>query len=311
MTGAPETTAESAVSITTTDSKGNLITTIPPSFTSTGLTTSGGNVFTVTRIVHNPSGALDSGSSSGGSSSFFNNKGAVAGVFVVVGLAVVAILAALGFIFFRKRRRQRLDREVTAAAVAASAAAARSPLDEEGDIASSHPTSESYPSTMSAPMQQYNNYATTYGSGGGYDPFALQSDGGAHATGVATAAGTGAAVGAGAYGAYGTDFSDGRYHDAPDGRYHDDGPFHDTHEYISDGQHYDGMEQGGQGYYYDPYYDDDPTRGGHAYPQPQHTYNDDVYGAYSAGEESIGTPTHERTDPLHVANPTNPPPPRQ
>jgi type II secretory pathway pseudopilin PulG len=298
------------VSITTTDSKGNVITTIPSSFTSTGLTTSGGNVFTVTRVVHNPSGALDSGSSSGGSSSFFNNKGAVAGVFVVVGLAVVAILAALGFIFFRKRRRQRLDREVTAAAVAASAAAARSPLDEEGDIASSHPTSESYPSTMSAPMQQYNNYATTYGNGGGYDPFALQSDGGAHATGVATAAAAGA--GAGAYGAYATtDFSDGRYHDAPE-RYHDDGPFHDAHEYVSDGQHrgYDGMEQGGQGYYYDPYYDDDPNAP-HAQGYPQHNYNEDMYGAYSGGVESIGTPTHERTDPLHVANPSNPPPPRQ
>ncbi|TXT11280.1 uncharacterized protein COLE_01690 [Cutaneotrichosporon oleaginosum] len=306
LTGAPETTAESAVRITTTDSKGNVITTIPSSFTSTGLTTSGGNVFTVTRVVHNPSGALDSGSSSGGSSSFFNNKGAVAGVFVVVGLAVVAILAALGFIFFRKRRRQRLDREVTAAAVAASAAAARSPLDEEGDIASSHPTSESYPSTMSAPMQQYNNYATTYGNGGGYDPFALQSDGGAHATGVAAAAG----AGAGAYGAYGTDFSDPRYHDAPAGRYHDDGPFHDAHEYVSDGQHrgYDGMEQGGQGYYYDPYYDDDPNQQRHSRQgYPQHSYNDEAYGTYSGGEESVGTPTHERTNPLHITNPSHPP----
>ncbi|GMK54849.1 hypothetical protein CspeluHIS016_0114350 [Cutaneotrichosporon spelunceum] len=300
VTSAPEITAVSAVKITSTDSKGNVFTTIPASFTSTGVVTSGGAVFTVTRVIHNPSGALDAGSSSGGSSSFFNNKGAVAGVFVIVGLAVVTILAALGWIFFRKRRRQRLDREVTAAAVAASAAAGRSPLDEEGDIESSHPTSESYPSTMSAPMQQYNNYATTYGNGGGYDPFTLQSDGGTHVTGVA-GAGAGAAY-------YGADFSDGRYHDAPEGRYHDDGPFHDTNEYVSDGQHrYDGMEQGTQGYYYDPYYDDD-VRGQHG-SQPyshQHHYNDDIYGTYSAGEESLGTPTHERTDPLHVANPTHP-----
>ncbi|BEI86690.1 hypothetical protein CcaverHIS002_0700360 [Cutaneotrichosporon cavernicola] len=312
LTSAPETTATSAVKITTTDSKGNVYTTIPASFTSTGVVTSGGAVFTVTRVVHNPSGALDAGSLSGGSSSFFNNKGAVAGVFVIVGLAVVTILAALGFIFFRKRRRQRLDREVTAAAVAASAAAGRSPLDEEGDIASSHPTSESYPSTMSAPMQQYNTYATTYGNGGGYDPFALQSDGGAHATGAVGGA-AGAAAGAAAYGAYATDFSDGRYHDAPDGRYGDDGPFHDANEYVSDGQHhgYDGMEQGAQGYYYDPYYDEDVTGGHGNQPYPQHNYNEDLYGTYSGGEESIGTPTHERTDPLHVANPTHPPPPRQ
>lgn len=301
-TNAPETTASTAVSLTTTDANGRVVTTVPSSFTSTGLTTEGGNVFTVTRVVHNPSGALDSGSTGGAQSSFFNNKGAVAGVFVVVGLAVVAIIAALGLLFFRRRRRQRLDREVTAAAVAASAAAARSPLDEEGDLDSSQPTSESYPSTMSAPMTQYNNFASTYGNGGGYDPFALQGDGGHHATAAGAGAATGAA--AGAYAGYGaTDFSEGRYHD-------NEGPFHDAHEYPHDNglSHghggYDGMEQGGQGYYYDPHYDDDiPYQPQQQQHYPHHGY-EDPYGGYSGGEGSIDTPVQERGDPLHITNPT-------
>ena len=125
--------------------------------------------------MHNPTGALDPGSSSNGGTTtgFFANHGAVAGVFVVVGLAVVGMFLALGLLCFRRRRRQRLDREVTAAAIAASSSNAhRSPIDEGDDVHSNGPTSESYPSTVNAPMAQYNNYGATYGPSGGYDPYA-------------------------------------------------------------------------------------------------------------------------------------------
>ena len=138
------------------------------------MTTSNGVVYTVTQIVHYPTGALDPGSSSNGGTTtgFFANHGAVAGVFVVVGLAVVGMILALSLLCFRRRRRQRLDREVTAAAIAASSTHAhRSPIDEGDDVHSSGPTSESYPSTVNAPMAQYNNYAASYGTSGGYDPY--------------------------------------------------------------------------------------------------------------------------------------------
>lgn len=275
----PDSTASTLIKLTTTDSKGNLVTTAPSAFTTAIPTTSNGVVYTVTQVVHNPSGSLDQGSSGGSSSSFFNNHGAVAGVFVVVGLAVVAILGALGLLFYRRRRRQRIDREVTAAAAAASAAASRSPLDEVDDVHSSHPTSESYPSTMSQPMTQYNQYAATYGNAGGYDPFALE----------------GATTGAAAYGGY------------------------QAGEHMGQQQQHYGSAEDHQGYYYDHdsgghHYDPvDAHYNDHVSPPPTGQplygrYEDDPYGhgAYSGGEGSIDTPL-ERPDPLHVTNPSHGP----
>lgn len=250
------------------------------------MTTSDGEVYTVTQIVHNPTGALDTGSSSSDSSTntFFSNKGAVAGTFVVVGLVVIGLILALSLLCFRRRRRQRLDREVTAAAMAAPAGATgRPPLDEDkGYNPSSGPqTSESYPSTANqTPMGQYDGYGATYGDPhGGYDPYAA------------------AAAGYGATGGYET------------------------------------MQPGGQGYYYDPHappeqysvpeqYSDAPTHSGEAYSdvplneEGQHYYFDpsqahayapegegygDAYGGYSGTEGSVGTPQHERENPLHVS----------
>lgn len=253
---ATETTATSAVRVTTTNANGQTVTTIPATVTSDVVTTSNGVVYTVTQIVHNPTGALDSGSSGGGGTTtgFFANKGAVAGVFVVVGLVVVGMIFALGLLCFRRRRRQRLDREVTAAAIAASSSTAhRSPIDEGDDVHSSGPTTESYPSTGSGPMAQYNNYGASYGNAGGYDPYAA-------------AAGT---YGSAAYGGSGQ---------AQAG--------------------YEGLQQGDQGYYYDPRqaeqgaYSDEQGHPGQRY--------DDPYGGYS-GEGSLDTPVHERENPLHVS----------
>jgi 4-amino-4-deoxy-L-arabinose transferase-like glycosyltransferase len=206
-------------------------------------------VYTVTQIVHNPTGALDSGGSSGGStSSFFNNKGAVAGVFVVVGLVVVGMIMALGLLCFRRRRRQRLDREVIAAAIAASAAHQRTPLDEDNDVPSStHQTSESYPSTVNQPMQQYNQYGASYSNGGGYDTYASVAAGHPY-EGYGAAAGAGAAGAAGAAG-------------------------------------YESLQHGQQGYYFDPntaaQYTDDP----HSYPDPYAGYQDEGTGSIDTPPE--------------------------
>ena len=248
---ATDTTATSAIKITTTNAAGQTITSTPASITSDVVTTSNGMSYTVTVIVHNPTGALEQGSSSGSSttSGFFANKGAVAGVFVVVGLVVVGTIFALGLLCFRRRRRQRLDREVTAAAIAASSSNAhRSPIDDADDMQSG-PTSESFPSTASAPMAQYNNYGASYGNAGGYDPYAA-------------AAGT---YGSGAYTGHGAQTQAG----------------------------YEGLQQGDQGYYYDPRQE---GQGGYT----DHGY-DDPYGGYSGGEGSLDTPTHERENPLHVS----------
>lgn len=285
-------TLASAQSITTTDAKGQVVTTAPSSFMSTIETTSNGVVYTKTIAVYQPAGSLN-GASGGSSSSFFNNHGAVAGVFVVVGLAVVAIIAALALLFFKRRRRQRLDREVTAAAVAASAAASRSPLDEEGDVHSSHPTSESYPSTMSQPMAQYNQYATTYGNAGGYDPFSLQPS----STESAVIGGAAGAAAAGGYAAYSDnpDYSQQRGYNEHGG--------YSEHSYND--HQYNGMEEAGSGYYYDPHSPTyDPSEGYSQQPgQPMYTPHgyEDPYGGYSGGEGSIDTPL-ERENPLHVTN---------
>ena len=111
--GTVTTDATAAILVTTTNDRGEVITTAPATITSAVVQSdANGVVYTVTQIVRNPSGSLNdgSGSSGGGTSSFFNNTGAVVGVFVVVGIAGAAILLGFGFLFMRRRRRQRLDR---------------------------------------------------------------------------------------------------------------------------------------------------------------------------------------------------------
>ena len=188
--------AVSAIRVTTTNSRGQTVTTVPATLTSEVVTSdANGVVYTVTQIVKNPTGSLNDGSgSSGGGSTFFNNTGAVVGVFVVVGIAGAAILLGACFLFFRRRRRQKLDRDVAAAAAAANAAAQRTPFDDDEDASGGH---TSYTSTSGPAMTQYGGYYATgpgsydYESAGGYDPYAAAASGAAGAAlgaGAATAA---------------------------------------------------------------------------------------------------------------------------
>lgn len=279
-----ETTASSAVGVVSTDAQGRVTTVTPSSFTSNIVTTSDGVVYTQTVIVHNPSGALDRGSGGGGSgSSFFNNTGAVAGVFVVVGLVIIGVILALGLLCFRRRRRQRLDREVTAAAIAASNNSGRSPLDEDADVSSGGPhTSESYPSTVNQPMSQYNNYGTSYGNAGGYDPYAA----------------TGAVAGAGAGAAYGE-------HQQQQGGYSDDpyggqgygnayAPVQQQQQQHSDGQYYFDPREAGN-------YQDLPSS---QQPLSPGQYDDPYagYAHYDSHNGSVDNTPLERDNPLQVSD---------
>jgi len=280
------------VGVATTEADGRVTTVTPSSFASTLVTTSGGQVYTVTVNVHNPSGALDSGNrGGGGGSSFFNNTGAVAGVFVVVGLVVVGVAFALGLLCFRRRRRQRLDREVTAAAIAASNNSGRSPLDEDADVSSGGPhTSESYPSSANQPMAQYNNYGASYGNAGGYDAYG--------------AAGGAAAAGA-AYGHQGS-YSDQPAEYGQPGGYDQNGGYSDqNYGNYGNGQYAPAHADGGA-YYFDPReagnYQDLPSSQQPLSPQQY----DDPYAGYQHYDDSYGngsadnTPM-ERENPLHVS----------
>jgi hypothetical protein len=324
-----DSTATSAIPLTTTNASGQTVTTVPPpTITNKIVTTSDGTVYTITQYVHNPTGALDPGSAGGTSSNaFFNNTGAVAGTFVVVGLVVVGMIFALGLLCFRRRRRQRLDREVTAAAIAASShPSQRSPLDEDGDVNSASAsggggptTSESYPSTVNHNMAQYGNYGASYGAAGGYDPYAAQGAGGGgytdHPQGgysdnpgghyaYDAAAMGGAAGAAGGYVAgHGTGPGgyDSLQRGAQDPRQYYLNP-NDLDQYTDAPAGYD--EQGyhqDQGYHQQGYA---PQEYGHAQGQGQ-GYNEDPYGGYEGNEGnegSLNTPVHERGDPLHVSD---------
>jgi len=127
-----QSTAPSTLSVTTTDSLGNVVTTAPPVVTNT-LTSTGANgtVYTVTQIVHNPNAGSNSGQPS--STPFLQNTGAVAGTFVAVGLLVTAGILTFIFFMLKRRRRQRLDRDVAAAAAAAAAAAGSKGYEDEED----------------------------------------------------------------------------------------------------------------------------------------------------------------------------------
>ena len=250
---------------------------------------------------------------------FFDNKGAVAGTFVAVGLVIVGVVLALGLLCFRRRRRQRLDREVTAAAVAASSAAHRSPLDEGEDLPSAsasgggHQTSESYPSTVSGPMQQYGNYGASYAPAGGYDPYAQQP--------VQQHYQDHAQQPYQDHPGQGPFDTPGGYHDGYNGGYGDAGGGYGGDAAVFGGgaaaaaaggvAGYHGMshDQNQQGYYFDPR-DAENYTDEHGYDQGQQLHHphaqgggqyDDPYAGYSGGEGSVDTPTNERDNPLHVS----------
>lgn len=155
-------------------------------------------MYTVTQVVHNPTGSLnDSGSSKGGTNGFFDNTGAVAGVFVVVGLAVTAGVLAFIFFMLRRRRRQRLDRDVAAAAAAAAAGAShhhRSAFDDDEDEKNNPATSYGggyYAATdiHAQPQPSMGQYSDYEDPAGGYDHYAANLPPAGDRSSTATAAG--------------------------------------------------------------------------------------------------------------------------
>lgn len=144
-------------------------------------TDAAGKVYTVTQIVHNPSG-IGSSSAADSDSGFFSNSGAVAGTFVAVGLVATAGIMAFVIFMLRRRRRQRLDRNVSAAASAAAAAAAhsRSAYDDEDDqpsmaqyggyYAATTPSNTDIHTQPQPDMGPYHDYEDP---AGGYDPYAV------------------------------------------------------------------------------------------------------------------------------------------
>jgi hypothetical protein len=165
---ASDTTLSSALTLTTTDAAGSVVTTAPPLVTQTSVSVgANGQVYTVTQIVHNPTGGNDSNSAAAASNDgFFDNTGAVAGTFVVIGLAVTAGILAFVFLMLRRRRRQRLDRDVAAAAAAAAASHhhTRTPFDDDDEMAQyggyyAATSAEQPPYAYDDPAGGYDHYA--------------------------------------------------------------------------------------------------------------------------------------------------------
>ncbi|KAF8560331.1 hypothetical protein OG21DRAFT_1480156 [Imleria badia] len=115
--------------ITSTNSQGHVMTSIPPVVTEVITTTgSGGIVTTVTQAIVNPT--LASNNSTTGNSSFFTNTGAVVGVFVVVGLASASIMMWILFAIRHRQRMRQIEQDSAVEAVVAAAGLNRAPLDD-------------------------------------------------------------------------------------------------------------------------------------------------------------------------------------
>ncbi|CCA72299.1 related to proteophosphoglycan ppg1-Leishmania major [Serendipita indica DSM 11827] len=130
QTRTPTTTFSTPVSLTMTNSQGSVFVTSPSEITTVVVTTvPNGSFTTLTEIIANPPGVLNSGDRSP-ASTFFKNRGAVAGVFVTAALALCAMI--LFVVFALRRRRQRLQRERDAE-IAAGLAAAAQRFTDDGD----------------------------------------------------------------------------------------------------------------------------------------------------------------------------------
>ncbi|KAG8849068.1 hypothetical protein FRC20_002393 [Serendipita sp. 405] len=120
MPDLPWTTLSTPVTLTMTDSAGSPVITVPEQFTTVVvITVSNGSFTTMTQVIANPPGVLNSGDRS--TADFFKNRGAVAGVFVTVALALVAMVLFVVFALRRRRRRIQKQREAEAAAIEAAA----------------------------------------------------------------------------------------------------------------------------------------------------------------------------------------------
>ncbi|TCD62210.1 hypothetical protein EIP91_007215 [Steccherinum ochraceum] len=108
ITDKPETTLTTPVFISTTDSAGHLSLSVPPVFTSVGVSTeANGSLVSVTHVIANPTGIWGINDNTAATKKgFFANTGAVAGVFLVVGIIVAAMISSGVFVLYRKRRRR-------------------------------------------------------------------------------------------------------------------------------------------------------------------------------------------------------------
>ncbi|TBU35313.1 hypothetical protein BD311DRAFT_649234 [Dichomitus squalens] len=107
ITDKSETTLSTPVFLTVTNAHNQTTLSEPPVFTSVGVTTSNGQVVSITHVIANPTGiwGVNAAESSHG---FFSNSGAVAGVFLVVGIVIAAL--GVGICLFIRRRRRRNPR---------------------------------------------------------------------------------------------------------------------------------------------------------------------------------------------------------
>ncbi|THH34001.1 hypothetical protein EUX98_g131 [Antrodiella citrinella] len=115
ITDRPETTLSSPVFVSTTDSAGHVSLSVPPVFTSLGVSTEpNGQLVSVTHVIANPTGIWGVGDNTVETKEgFFGNTGAVAGVFLVVGILVAAIASTIAWILCRKRRRRVLRNSIS------------------------------------------------------------------------------------------------------------------------------------------------------------------------------------------------------
>lgn len=154
-------------------------------------------------------------------------------------------------------------------------------------------------------MQQYGQYGATYAAAGGYDPYAQHGQGYEQQP---------YSDHDGQTGPFATPIGYDPY--ANSSGYHDNQYSNEygsnSHEYAGEdynhgnanGAGYGNLQQGQQGYYFDPrdagqYADAEPQYSGVG--QARGSGYDDAYGGYSGGEGSLDTPVHERGDPLHVS----------
>lgn len=139
--------------------------TVPANSITAIRTTSGGQVFTVTAIVGNPTGAASAATVK---KPFFQNTGAVVGVFVVVGIAATALAVLIVTMFLRRRRAKRFDRDVQEAA--REAAQTQAPIDDDDYTHGSYNTHASSNQPMST--ERPTGYGVAgYGGASSWDPY--------------------------------------------------------------------------------------------------------------------------------------------
>ncbi|KAI0735101.1 hypothetical protein C8Q76DRAFT_827875 [Earliella scabrosa] len=105
ITDKPETTLSSPVIVTVTDASSHTSLSVPPVFTSVGVSTlEDGQLVSVTHVIANPTGIWGV-SDAPAHTGFFANSKAVAGVFLVVGVLIAGVGVGICLILRRRRRR--------------------------------------------------------------------------------------------------------------------------------------------------------------------------------------------------------------